>query len=77
LEQEVTYRNKDGLTLNELEFRLIHKGEPIPWFSHPLIDFLKDRLSKDMTVFEYGCGNSTLWWADRVRSVTGVKNDSE
>lgn len=53
------------------------KGEPIPWFSYPSIDFLEDRLSKDMTVFEYGCGNSTLWWSDHVGSVTGVEHNSE
>ncbi len=28
-----------------------------------------------MQVFEYGCGNSTLWWSERVARVFSVEHD--
>ncbi len=50
-------------------------GNPIPWFTYPSIDFIKERLNKEMTVFEYGCGNSTLFFAMRVKEITSVEKD--
>jgi hypothetical protein len=46
-----------------------------PWLTYPLIEYLKgfDYSSKD--VFEFGAGGSTLFWADRARSVTSVEFD--
>ena len=37
------------------------RGLPIPWYTYPAIDFLVQIDFSDKTVFEYGCGNSTLW----------------
>jgi len=37
-------------------------GEPIPWFTYAATDFLAERVRKEHRVFEYGCGQSTLWW---------------
>ena len=51
------------------------QDRPLPWFTYPSIDFLKDRVSKEMDVFEYGAGNSTLWWADRVGQVVTCEHD--
>lgn len=50
-------------------------GNPVPWFTYPAIDFLVKRIHPDMTVFEYGCGGSTLWWASRVKKVISVEHD--
>lgn len=50
-------------------------GEPIPWLPYPVIDFIATRISSELAVFEYGCGNSTLWWARRVRQVISVEHD--
>lgn len=52
-------------------------GSPIPWFTYPIIHFLKDRVKKDMYVFEYGCGNSTIWWAKRSKKVFAVEHDED
>lgn len=49
-------------------------GEPIPWFTYPAIDFLDDIVRSDMRIFEWGSGNSTLWWSKRVRSVFSVED---
>lgn len=30
-----------------------------------------------MSVFEYGCGESTLWWSSRVKEVISVEHDKD
>lgn len=39
------------------------KGEPIPWFSYSAINFLDQLELAGLRVFEYGTGNSTLFWS--------------
>jgi Methyltransferase domain len=48
-----------------------------PWFSYAAIDFLETFLTKKMTVFEWGSGNSTLFFAQRCASVCSVESHSE
>jgi hypothetical protein len=50
-------------------------GNPIPWMTYAFVDFIEERLNKQMTVFEYGSGNSTLWFSDRVKDITSVEYD--
>jgi len=50
-------------------------GNPIPWYPYSMIDFLENRVSKDLTVFEYGAGNSTLWFASKALNVSSVESD--
>ena len=52
-------------------------GEPLPWLTYPLIMFLEKRLTTRLDVFEFGAGNSTLYFASRVRSVTSVEHSAE
>ncbi|GIK23441.1 MAG: hypothetical protein LC122_04105 [Chitinophagales bacterium] len=52
-------------------------GDPIPWCTYPFIKFIEPRLTKDFIVFEYGSGNSTLWYSSRVKEITAVENDKE
>jgi hypothetical protein len=49
--------------------------EPIPWLTYSFIDFISDRLSKEFNVFEFGSGNSTLYFANRVKQVTSVEHN--
>lgn len=51
------------------------KGRPIPWITYPSLTFLEERVKKDFAVFEYGSGNSTLWWALRSKSVISCEHD--
>jgi predicted O-methyltransferase YrrM len=44
---------------------------------YAFVDFLDDRLSTDLRVFEYGCGNSTKWFANRVDEVVAVEHNKE
>jgi hypothetical protein len=49
-------------------------GNPIPWFTYPATEFLKRRIHPDMSLFEYGCGFSTLWWSKRVNEIISVEH---
>jgi len=53
------------------------KGEPIPWFTYPAIDFLESKIRADWTVWEWGCGNSTLWWAAKAARVFSIEHNAE
>lgn len=50
-------------------------GEPVPWFTYPAIDFIERKIAPDFKVFEWGSGNSTLWWAGRVAEVHAVDDN--
>jgi hypothetical protein len=50
-------------------------GRPIPWITYPCLEFVEGRILKKFQVFEYGCGNSTLWWAARTDSVVSCEHD--
>ena len=53
------------------------EGGPIPWITYPSLTFLEERVKKDFVVFEYGSGNSTLWWAQRSSKVVSCEHDSD
>ena len=50
-------------------------GSPIPWMNYGAINFLEDRLDADLDIFEYGSGNSTIFFAGFVNSVTSLECD--
>jgi len=50
-------------------------GRPIPWYTYPTTEFLSHLDLTAFKVFEYGSGNSTLWWSDRARQITSVEDD--
>jgi spermidine synthase len=51
------------------------KGEPIPWNNYSFLKFIEPRLQKTFEIFEYGSGNSTIWYAQRVKNIKAVEND--
>ncbi len=53
------------------------QGRPLPWMTYGAIHFLADRVREDMSVFEYGAGSSTLWWAERVGQITSCEHDPD
>ncbi len=52
-------------------------GNPIPWVTYSFIDFIKARLKKQHTVFEFGSGNSTYFYAKYAGIVISVEHDKE
>lgn len=51
------------------------EGRPVAWLTYGAIDFLEQKMQPAWRVLEWGCGNSTLWWAPRVREVLSVEHD--
>lgn len=59
---------KSGKSINS-------EGKPIPWFTYGAIELLRERLPKDIVVFEYGSGLGTKWWAENSLQVDVVEHD--
>ncbi len=53
------------------------KGEPIPWYTYPAIEYLNQFDFSHKSLFEFGSGNSSLYWASRVKTVVSVESDSQ
>ena len=51
------------------------EGNPLPWMTYSFIDFITPRLKPNLRVFEFGMGNSTLWWAQHCATVDCVENN--
>jgi len=52
-------------------------GNPLPWYTYPAIEFLQQLDFSEKTVFEYGSGMSTLFWAARAARVVSVEDDEQ
>lgn len=52
-------------------------GDPLPWMNYAVIAFLQERLDKNMRMFEYGSGYSTIFWAKKVGHCTSVEYNKE
>jgi hypothetical protein len=50
-------------------------GSPLPWMNYSVISFLESRLNKELALFEYGSGYSTLFFSRLVGRVISVEHD--
>jgi len=50
-------------------------GKPLPWYTYSAISYLESLDFRQKHIFEYGCGNSTLFWAIRSLSVTSCESE--
>lgn len=53
------------------------EGRPLPWITYPCLEFIEGRINKEFDIFEYGCGNSTLWWAEKTNIVISCEHDRQ
>ncbi len=51
------------------------EGRAVPWYTYPAIEYLSSFDFGGCDVFEFGSGNSSLFWAGRARSVVSVEDD--
>jgi hypothetical protein len=49
------------------------QAKPIPWYTYPAIEYLSKIDWTGLSIFEFGSGNSSLWWAERAKTVTSVE----
>jgi hypothetical protein len=52
-------------------------GDPLPWLTYPFISFIAERLNFKQRIFEFGCGNSTLYYAKKVAKVDCVESSKD
>lgn len=51
------------------------QGQPIPWYTYPAIEYLEQLDLSDKAVFEWGAGNSSLYWAGVAETVVSIEDD--
>lgn len=54
---------------------LDREGKPIPWYTYPAIEYIKQLDLSEKRVFEYGSGHSTIFWSSRCKTLTSVEHD--
>jgi cephalosporin hydroxylase/SAM-dependent methyltransferase len=52
------------------------ESNPLAWYTYPAIEFLENKINKNFRIFEFGSGNSTLWFAEKAQQVISVESDS-
>lgn len=52
-------------------------GNPIPWYTYPAIEYLSQYDYRDKKIFEYGCGYSSMFWAQRAVKVVSVEDNQQ
>jgi hypothetical protein len=52
-------------------------GSPLPWYTFPAIEYLQALDARGLNIFEYGCGNSSLFWVGKGANVWCVEHNPE
>ncbi len=75
---EYGYLYETGWSKSAMDGKPVDKnGIPLPWISIPAIEILKEKKLNNLFVFEYGSGNSTIWFSNRVKEIVSIEHDSE
>lgn len=53
------------------------EDNPIPWYTYPAIEYIKQLDFSKSIVFEFGSGNSSIFWSRESQKVTSVENNSD
>lgn len=72
--QIVMHGHGHGRSLSEQQ-SVDADGRPLPMFSYPAIEYLGQLDLRGRAVFEYGSGDSTLYWCARAGRVVTVEHD--
>ncbi len=75
-------RNFRLLAKNFKQWESINKGDfvdlsgnTIPWYTYPAIEYLSRFDYKEKSVFEWGSGNSSVFWSGKALSVVSIESD--
>jgi len=75
---EFDYLYETGWSRSSVEGKPVDKdGIPLPWISMPAIEILQEKKLDDLFVFEYGSGNSTIWFSKRVKRIVSIEHDKK
>lgn len=51
--------------------------QPLPWYTYPAIEYIKQLDFSNREVFEYGSGNSTIFWSKLAKRVVSIENNQK
>lgn len=62
-----------------LKHRLPIDGErnPLPWYTYPAIEYIKQLDFSHTEVFEYGSGNSTIFWSKLAKKIISIEHNRQ
>jgi len=79
-----TYRNYKILSSELGQFKSMSRwecidknDEPVPWYTYPATEYLNQLDFTECNVFEYGSGNSTIYWSKRCKKLCSVEDNSK
>jgi hypothetical protein len=49
----------------------------IAWYTYPAIEYLNNLDFSQKSIFEFGSGNSSKYWAERAKDVTSIEHDKQ
>ena len=52
-------------------------NKPLPWYTYPFLEYIKQFDYRSKLIFEWGSGNSSLFWAKEAKKVTSVENNQD
>lgn len=52
-------------------------GNTLPWYTYPAIEYLSELDYSKKNIFEFGCGYSSLFWANRAKQVISIEDNPE
>ena len=52
-------------------------GRPLPWYTYPAIEYLSQFDYSQKRIFEFGCGYSSLFWAERAEKVVSIEDNPQ
>ena len=53
------------------------QGSALPWMTYPFIEFILTKLQPHHTIFEFGSGSSTLFFASKVQKVVALESNKK
>lgn len=59
----------------EAKLPIAADGSPLPWYTYPAIEYCNQLDASGLNIFEYGSGNSSLYWAHKGANVWCVEDD--
>ena len=61
----------------ELQKPVDNGGNPLPWFTYPAIEYIKQLDLRKLAILEWGIGNSSLFFAARCNEIVSVEHNKE
>ena len=49
----------------------------IPWYTYPAIEYLNNLDFTQKSIFEYGSGNSSIYWSNRAKDLITIEHDKD